>query len=189
MSDELTGTNVEMGRLEGLLVDLNKSINTQQETGLADAGVEVIVKGADAIVSQNKEGLETLTKGLDVVLNKLGDLFSSLQGLEEKVSNLQGLEEKVNKGLLHLDGLQGLEEKVNQIASTPLPTKAVTATSEEAPAEIRPVAEQITKGDVMTKCLAELKTAGGERKAQLLKGISYLDSNFNPASVAADLNL
>jgi len=173
MSDNIEQT-VDMGRIEELLVDLNKSLAAQQEAAAeaeADNSVEIIAKGADAIIEQNKEAVESLSKGLDAILAKL-------DSLEALAARMTDLEAKLDKGLVDM-------------AAVPAAPKSVIAEPEVAPADVQPeaVAVELTKGMIMDKALAELTTAVGDRKHQLLKGIARLDSNFSPAEVAADLNL
>lgn len=176
MSDNIDQT-VDLNRIEALLVDLNKSLATQQEAQAeaedttADS-VEIIAKGADAIVAQNKEATEALTKGMEAIMERL----DRIEALTEKMNQL---EEKLDKGLA-------------DIGSIPEAPKAVVAEPEPAPADVvaeAPEAPAITKGMILDKCLAELQAGAiGDRKAQLMKGIAQLDSNYNPADVASALN-
>lgn len=171
---ENTEQTVDMSRIEELLVDLNKSLNAQQEAAAeaeVDNSVEIIAKGADAIIAQNKEAVEALTKGLDTVLEKLDSISTLIERMGE-------LEAKLDKGLVDL-------------AAVPAAPKSVVAEPEVSPADVTPeaIVADITKGAIMDKALTELRTAQGDRKHQLLKGIAMLDSNFNPADVARDLNL
>jgi len=176
MSDNIEQT-VDLNRIEELLVDLNKSLDTQREAA-AEAevenndSVEIIAKGADAIVAQNKEATDALTKGMDAIMEKL-DRIEALAG------KMAELEEKLDKGL-------------SDLGSTPEAPKAVVAEPELAPADAvdAPQAPALTKGTVLDLCLNELQNGAiGDRKSQLMKGISQLDSNFNPADVAAALHL
>jgi len=175
MSENIEQT-VDLNRIETLLVDLNKSLVAQQEAAAeADVdtndSVEAIAKGADAIVAQNKEAVESLTKGMDSIIERL-------DRLDALVAKFDELDAKLTKGL-------------QDLGDVPAAPKAVVAEPEAAPADVQPAeaAPALTKGMVMDKCLAELPGAIGDRKAQLMKGIARLDSNFSPASVAADLNL
>ncbi len=177
MSDNIEQT-VDLNRIEELLVDLNKSLDTQREAAAeaeveTNDSVEIIAKGADAIVAQNKEATEALTKGMDAIMEKL----DRIEALADKMVQL---EEKLDKGLADL-------------GNTPEAPKAVVAEPEVAPADVVEAAEApkaLTKGDVLDLCLNELQNgAMGDRKVQLMKGISQLDSNFNPTDVAAALHL
>lgn len=178
MSDNIEQT-ADLNRIEELLVDLNKSLSAQQEAAAeaevdTNDSVEIIAKGADAIVAQNKEATEALTKGMDAIMEKL----DRIEALADKMSQL---EEKLDKGLADL-------------GNTPEAPKAVVAEPEVAPADIAVEAAEapkaLTKGDVLDLCLNELQNGAlGDRKVQLMKGISQLDSNFNPADVAAALHL
>lgn len=172
MSDNIEQT-VDMGRIEELLIDLNKSLDAQKEAAAeaeVDNSVEIIAKGADAIIEQNKEAVESLSKGLEAILTKL-------DSIEAIAGRLTDLEAKLDKSLV-------------EIAAVPAAPKSVTVEPEASPADVQPeTATELTKGLIMDRALAELTTASGDRKHQLLKGISRLDSNFSPAEVAADLNL
>lgn len=176
MSDTIEQA-ADLNRIESLLVDLNKSLSAQQEAAAeADVetndSVEIIAKGADAIVAQNKEATDALSKGMEAILAKL-------DSLDVFVSKFAELEEKLDKGLAEL-------------GNTPEAPKAVVAEAEEAPSEVVAVEAPtaITKGQVLDLCLAELQNGAiGDRKSQLMKGISQLDSNFNPADVASALQL
>jgi archaellum component FlaC len=169
MSEQHNTEAVDLTRLEALLEDLSKSLVQKQETPEADDTAEIIAKSADAIVMQNEKMIETVCKGLNDILDRLEDLESKLQ-------TLPALQEQVAKGL-------------SDIANAPLPAKAVTAEAEESPAEVKTAAPQVTKGEVLSKALEQLQGAEGDRKTQLLRAVARLDSNFNPASVAADFNL
>jgi hypothetical protein len=176
MSDQ-TEQTVDLNRIEGLLVDLNKSLSAQQEAA-ADAdvetndSVEIIAKGADAIIAQNKTATEALTKGMDTIMEKL-------DRLDAFVAKFAELEDKIDKGLA-------------EIGAIPDAPKAVVVEAEPAPSDVVAVEAPATinKGQVLDLCLNELQAGAiGDRKVQLMKGISQLDSNFNPADVAAALNL
>lgn len=175
MSDNIEQT-ADLNRIEALLVDLNKSLVSQQEAAAeadVDNSVEVIAKGADAIVAQNKEAVETLTKGIEGIIERLDRLDAFAEKLAE-------LDAKLTKGLADLGDMPAA------------PKAAVVAEPEVAPADVQiEVTEApISKGYVMDKCLAELKKGAiGDRKVLLMKGIAQLDSNLDPAKIAADLNL
>lgn len=172
MSEQQLNTEAaaDLTRVESLLEDLSKALTAQQESTEADDTAQIIAKGADAIISQNAELVETLTKSLN-------DMAARLEAIESTLAALPALEEQITKGL-------------SDIANAPLPSKAVTAEAEDAPAEA-PAAEAtvVSKADVLSKALTQLQTAEGDRKVQLLRAVAHLDSNFNPASVAADFNL
>jgi len=160
----------DLTRVESLLEDLSKALTAQQESTEADDTAQIIAKGADAIINRNEQMVETLCKGLNDILDRLETLEESLTARD------QVIHDQITKGL-------------SDIANAPLPSKAVTAEAEESPADA-PAAEVIvTKDDVLSKALTQLKTAEGDRKVQLLRAVAHLDSNFNPASVAADFNL
>lgn len=159
----------DLTRVESLLEDLSKALTEQRETADADDTAQILAKGADAIITQNAELVETLTKSLDAVVSRL-------DAIESTLAALPALQEQITKGL-------------NDIANAPLPSKAVTAEAEEAPAEVKIETPAVTKADVLSKALDQLQTAEGDRKVQLLRAVAHLDSNFNPASVAADFNI
>lgn len=154
---------VDSNRLEALIEDLSKSLKTD------DASVEIISKGADAIVAQNKELVSSVEKSIASIVEKVDALALKLEALE-------GLNEKVEKGF-------------NDLASQPLPAKSVQAEAEVAPMEVQETKEVITKGMVIEKAIAELGTANPSRVAELRKGIAQLESNYDPAQVAVSLNL
>jgi hypothetical protein len=178
MSD--TNQNVDLGRLEGLLTDLSKSLEAQQEAAAeaeADNSVEIIAKGADAIIEQNKEQNALIEKAMTSLIEKIDALDAKIQSMVADV------DAKIEKGLA-------------DIAAVPAAPKAVvTAEAEPAPAEVEAVEATadapapITYEAVLNKAIAELKTAQGDRKMALMKGIAKLDSNFAPADVAAELHL
>ena len=70
MSEEITveqnDEGVDVARIESLLQDLNKSVNT------VDPSVEIISKGADAIVEQNQKLVEEVEKSINSMMEKLG---------------------------------------------------------------------------------------------------------------------
>lgn len=169
MSEQLNNEAADLTRVESLLEDLSKALTEQRETADADDTAQIIAKGADAIIMQNEQMIETVCKGLNDILDRLEDLESKLEGIP-------ALQEQVTKGLF-------------DIANAPLPAKAVTAEAEESPAEVKTDAPQVTKGEVLSKALEQLQSAEGDRKTQLLRAVARLDSNFSPASVAADFNI
>jgi hypothetical protein len=178
MSDQIDQA-ADLTRIEALLVDMNKSLVAQAEaTADADTdidnSVEVIAKGADAIVAQNKEAVESLSKGIEGILERL-DSLDALLG-----TKLGELNAKLEKGLKDLGEVPAA------------PKAVVVAEAEAAPADAQSVTTEapITKGYVMAKCIAELKAgAFGDRKASLMKSIAQLDSNLDPVAIATDLNL
>ena len=160
MSEENTQT-VDLSRLEELLVDLNKSLSEANQ--VENPEIEVITKSADAIIEQNKESVVALQQGVDQVLETLTNLTERLSILEKSVTD---------------------------IAETPVAPKAVIAEAAIAPADVAVEETVISYNDVLTKALSELQGgAMGDRRVQLMRGISKLDSNFAPAAVAAELNL
>jgi uncharacterized phage infection (PIP) family protein YhgE len=155
---------VDTNRLEELLVDLNKSMNA------VDPSVEIISKGADAIVEQNRQLVDAVEKSITAMCDKL-------DALAEKVTALDSLSDRVEKGF-------------NDLASQPMPSKAVTSEAEIAPADAQPVEMTVSKADVISKAITAMgNTTDPARLAQLRKGVAQLESNFNPAQVAADLSL
>lgn len=159
----------DLTRVESLLEDLSKALTAQQESTEADDTAQIIAKGADAIISQNAELVETLTKSIDA-------MAARLEAIESALTAIPAIQEQITKGL-------------SDIANAPLPSKAVTAEAEETPAEAKVETPAVTKADVLSKALDQLQSAQGDRKVQLLRAVAHLDSNFNPASVAADFNL
>lgn len=160
MSEENTQT-VDLSRLEELLVDLNKSLSEANQ--VENPEIEVITKSADAIIEQNKESVVALQQGVDQVLETLTNLTERLSILEKSVTD---------------------------IAETPVAPKAVIAEAAVAPADVAVEETVISYNDVLTKALNELQGGVmGDRRVQLMRGISKLDSNFAPAAVAAELNL
>lgn len=159
--------SADVSRIEGLLEDLSKAIvlNTPDESS-----TEIIAKGADAIVAQNKELVERIDKSMSVIEERFNALLNKLEQLE-------GLNDRVEKGF-------------NDLASQPLAPKAVTVEAEVAPAEVAPVVAQVTKAEVLSKALTELQSTNDpQRLSQLRKGIAQLESNYAPADVAANLSL
>lgn len=155
---------VDITRLEALLTDLNKSMNA------VDPSVEIISKGADAIVAQNRELVDAVEKSINAMSEKL-------DALVEKVNALDALSERVEKGF-------------SDIASQPLPSKAITSEAEVAPADAQPAVAPVSKADVLSKALTAMtNTTDPSRLAQLRKGIAQLESNFDPAQVAVALSL
>lgn len=171
MSEQQLNTEAaaDLTRVESLLEDLSKALTEQRETAEADDTAQIIAKGADAIITQNAELVETLTKSIAA-------LGERMEAIEATLTAIPALQEQITKGL-------------NDIANAPLPAKAVTAEAEESPADVKAETPAVTKADVLSKALDQLQTAEGDRKVQLLRAVAHLDSNFNPASVAADFNL
>lgn len=162
---------VDMERLEALLVDISKAVTAAPEAPVVeDNSAEIIAKGADAIVEQSKQANEQLVKGLEALVAKI-------EGMEQRFAEFtEAMTAKIEKGL-------------TDIAAEPVLSKSVKVEAEVAPADPAPVAPVLTKQDVLSKALAELPSAQGDRKAALLKGIAMLDTNYAPAEVAAELNL
>ena len=159
--------SVDVSRLEGLLEDLSKALtdNTPDETS-----TEIIAKGADAIVNQNKELVERMDKSLALIEERFATLLAKFDAVE-------GLNERVEKGF-------------SELASQPLAPKAVTVEAEIAPADVATPVAQVSKNDVLSKAIAEIQTTKDpSRVSQLRKGIAQLESNFSPADVAAELSL
>lgn len=151
---------VDVDQLEALLVDLNKSMNT------VDPAVEIISKGADQIVEQNKQLVQAVEKSIDAMCKKIDELAEKFNSMNSYV-----------------------EKGFNEIASQPL-SKAITSQAELAPADVQPVEAQITKAEAISKALKAMNnTSDPSRLAQLRKGIAQLESNFNPAQVAVELSL
>lgn len=151
---------VDVDQLEALLVDLNKSMNT------VDPAVEIISKGADQIVEQNKQLVQAVEKSIDAMCKKIDELAEKFNSMNSYV-----------------------EKSFNEIASQPL-SKAITSQAELAPADVQPVEAQITKAEAISKALKAMNnTSDPSRLAQLRKGIAQLESNFNPAQVAVELSL
>lgn len=162
--DVLADEHVDINRLEELLVDLNKSMYA------VDPSVEIISKGADAIVEQNRALVEAVEKSINAMSEKI-------DALAEKVNALDSLSDRVEKGF-------------SDLAAQPLPSKAVMSEAEIAPADAQPVEAPVSKADVLSKALTAMSnTTDPSRLAQLRKGVAQLESNFNPAQVAADLSL
>lgn len=153
--------HVDADQLEALLVDLNKSMNT------VDPAVEIISKGADQIVEQNKQLVQAVEKSIDAMCKKIDELAEKFNSINDRV-----------------------EKGFSEIASQPLPSKAITSQAELAPADAQPEKAQITKAEAINKALTALNnTSDPSRLAQLRKGIAQLESNFNPAQVAVELSL
>lgn len=173
MSEQTVDTNneqavesVDVNRLEGLLTDLSKAISEQP----ADPSIEIISKGADAIVAENKALAERIEKSMELMNDKFNTLLA-------KFDELQGLNDKMEKGF-------------SDLASQPLPSKAITVEAEVAPAETVAAPVMISKSDILSKAITELSSCQDpSRLAQLRKGIAQLESNFAPADVAASLSL
>lgn len=162
--DASSDESVDINRLEALLVDINKSMNA------VDPSVEIISKGADAIVEQNRALVAEMQKAIDGMCKKI-------DALAEKMKGLDGINERVEKGF-------------SDLAAQPMPSKAVTSEAEIAPADAQPVEAPVSKADVLSKALTAMNnTTDPSRLAQLRKGVAQLESNFNPAQVAADLSL
>lgn len=168
MSDT-TDQTTDLSRLEDLLVDLNKSLLAQQQTETEDNSVEIIAKGADQILEQNKAMIEALVKGLE-------DMSARLDAFGAKIESLEGLDAKIEKGF-------------SDLSSQPVAAKAVTTEPEIAPADRVAEAPVASRQDVLNKAMTELKVAEGDRRFALMKGIAMLDSHYSPAEVASDLNL
>ena len=161
MSDN--NTNVENVAVETLLEDIAKSLQAQND----NQSVEIISKGADQIVQQNKELADSIEKSVNSLNEKLDSLLEKVSAFDTRI-----------------------EKSLNDIATQPLPAKAVTSEAEVAPAEVKAVEPVITKAEVLSKALNALQdTQDHNRVAELRKGIARLESNFAPADIARDLNL
>lgn len=169
MSEQLNNEAADLTRVESLLEDLSKALTAQQESTEADETAQIIAKGADAIIVQNEQMVETLCKGLN-------DILDRLESVEAALTAIPAIQEEITKGL-------------SDIANAPLPSKAITVEAAESPVEAAVETTTVTKDEVLSKALNQLQGAEGDRKVQLLRAVAHLDSNFNPASVAADFNL
>lgn len=169
MSEQLNTEAADLTRVESLLEDLSKALTAQQESTEADDTAQIIAKGADAIIVQNEQMVETLCKGLN-------DILDRLESVEDALTAIPTLQEQVTKGLF-------------DIANAPLTAKAITSEAAESPADAVVDTTVVTKDEVLSKALDQLQGAEGDRKVQLLRAVAHLDSNFNPARVAADFNL
>lgn len=156
--------NVDLTRVEELLGDLAKSIQAQPEV---DSTVEAIAKGADALVAKTQESHDVLSKSLEALSALVGDLSSKVDALSALVTDK-------------------IEKSITELASQPQP-RAVTAVPELAPNDAPAAAAVITREQVISKALTELKTAEGERKLQLLNAVAKLETNYAPSEVAAAL--
>ena len=175
MSDQ--DQNVDLGRLEGLLDDISKSLKAQQEAAAGaepDNSVEIIAKGADAIIEQSKEQNALIEKSMASLLEKIDALDAKIESMVAAVDT------KIEKGLAEIAAVPAAPKAVTTAEAEPAPAEVVVDAAPEAP---------ITYDAVLNKALAELKTAEGDRKQALIKGIAKLDSNFAPADVAAELHL
>lgn len=161
MSEQISNEEtVDTQRLESLIEDLSKSLNKD------DAAVEIISKGADAIVAQNKALVDAVEKSIASINEKLDTFVARLESLEGNI-----------------------EKSIAEIASQPI-QKAVTAEAEVAPAEVQEEKVVISKSMVLEGAVAELKTCSNpQRLAELRKGIAQLESNYAPEVVAKSLNL
>jgi len=169
MSEQLNTEAADLTRVESLLEDLSKALTAQQESTDADDTAQIIAKGADAIIMQNEQMVQTLVKGLN-------DILDRLETVETVLSDNIAVQEQITKGL-------------SDIASAPLASKAITVEAAESPVDAVAETTVVTKAEVLSKALDQLQGAEGDRKVQLLRAVAHLDSNFNPASVAADFNL
>ncbi len=160
MSEQISvEETVDTQRLESLIEDLSKSLTKDDEA------VEIISKGADAIVEQNKALVEAVEKSIASINEKL-DTF-------------------VNR----LDAMEGnLEKSLSDIANQPI-QKSVSVEAEVAPAEVKETVV-ISKAMVLEKAITELQTCSQpQRLAELRKGIAQLESNYAPEVVAKSLNI
>ncbi len=169
MSEQQHEAAADLSSVESLLEDLSKALTTPEPVHHTEETAQIIAKGADAIILQNEQMVETVCKGLH-------DILDRLERVEDALTAIPDIHDNILKGL-------------SDIKNAPLPSKAVTAEAEEAPAEVQEDAPVVTKDEVLSKALNQLQTAEGDRKVQLLRAVAHLDSNFNPASVAADFNL
>lgn len=164
----MSENTVDLTRVEELLGDLAKSITELPATD--NSAVEAIAKGADALVAEARESNERLSKSVEAIAEALTQLSAKV---DELASTVHGK----------------IEKSLSEIAAQPLP-RAVIAVPEVSPNEAAAVVPApLTKQDVVNKALVELRSAAGDRKMELLSGIARLDSNINPAQVAADLRL
>lgn len=164
MSD---ANNVDISRVETLLGDLVKSLNDQPAVS-TDA--ELIAKGADALVEQQREANDNLAKSIAALHEVVAGISSRLEALTTTV------ETKIEKSL-------------SEIANQPMPARAVQSLPEASPADPVAAPVALSREDVISKALVELKSAEGARKLQLLNAIAKLDTNYAPAEIAAELNL
>lgn len=162
----MSDNTVELTRVEELLGDLVKSLNEQPTI---DPTTEAIAKGADALFAEAKASNENIAKSLEALASVVASISERIDALSETVHTK-------------------IEKSLTDIASQPQP-RAVSVVPETAPNEAVAPVVALSKDDVLSKALTELKTANGERKLQLLNGVARLDSNFAPAEVAAELNL
>jgi uncharacterized phage infection (PIP) family protein YhgE len=173
---EATEVSAPVDAVEGLLDSLQKSLNEKlaEEATNNHQALEAIAKGCDSIV----EKANARHDDLNVRINDLSDVVKAI------ATRFDELFTKLSEKTAELD------KSLTQIADEPV-VKSVSAVQVvphpvEAKEEVAPVT---TSFDLINKAMTEIKDASDERRGQLCKAISQLESGLSPVQVKNDFNL
>jgi len=155
MADE----SVELVKVQAVVEEIAKSLKD-------DESLEVLAKGADQIVEQNKALVAEFSKSMT-------DLVAKVEALALRLDALTEVNAEVKKSL-------------NEISTQPV-IKAVVA-ADIAPLDPTPAPSVISKSMVAQKAISEISTTSDrDRKGVLARAIAQLDSGFHPVEVARTL--
>lgn len=156
---------VELSKVEELVEEMAKSLSDKNDD---TATLEVLAKSADMIVDQNKTLVETLTKSIEEMAEKLTQLTERLDAVTAENAEVK--------------------KSLNEISEQPVVKAVVNAEVAKAPLDAQPAPVTISKSMVAQKAVSELSTSSdATRKRELAKAITRLDSGFHPAEIAKNL--
>lgn len=163
--NDVVEQDAELSKVEELVGQIAKSLESKSEDAET---LEVIAKGADAIVAQNKALVEDLQKSIS-------DLTDKVVSLTERLDAVTAENAEVKKSLA-------------EISEQPVAKAVVNAEVAPAPLDAQPEPVVITKSMVAQKAIRELSDSSDiARKGELSKAITRLDSGFAPAEIAQSL--
>jgi hypothetical protein len=154
-----TNESVELDKVQAVVEELAKSLK-------ADDSLEVLAKGADQIVEQNKALIAEFSKSMADLVAKVEAISTRLDALTE----------------VHAD----VKKSLNEISTQPVVKAVVTA--DVAPLDTKPAPVALSKSMVSQRAIAELaSTTDRDRLSVISRSIAQLDSGFHPSEVARNL--
>lgn len=162
--------------VEGLLDSLSKSLNEKlaEEVTNNQKALEAIAKGCDSIV----EKADARHEALDSRINDLADVVKAIATrFDDLFAKLAEKTDELDKSVAQIQD-EPVVKSVSAVEVVPHPV--------EVKEEVAPVA---TAYDLINKAMDEIKGASDERRVQLVKAISQLESGLSPVQVKNDFNL
>lgn len=170
-------------------------MDTTQATEPVDVILDTISKSLNARLEEDRDvvnkALEKIAEGCDKLVEDSkakGDFVNS------EIARLEGLVKSMSDNLnAALEALAvktaELEKSVNVMASEPI-RKSIQATDViAAPAEAITAAPVVTAGELIAKCLTDIKAAPEGRRLELSRAVALLECGVSPNEVKRDFNL